>query len=416
MSNDDALLAALKKAAETPPPRDFRPGVVFQGQTPTEITTGPMPAMEASEFDDAVRAAGYPLPEAYTLILDRMEMTDYDSAWHRDPQIVDDHKQGVGAAYTAPSKLWRYKFRVVLKSARHDEDIAALMAEVIAEAPILVSSIVRTCYLRSKIINLADFQIGKTDELGGTKETLERSEAALAIVLEDVRANQYPQIVLVDPGDSTEGFESSPNAAQTNDLDQTEQIRVWRRILMRWIRALAPETPDLVVIGVPSNHCRVRKGKNVQGKTLDDWGIEVIAQVSDICEENPERYGHVRFIVPEEYQEHVLFTLIGGQVLGVVHGHQKGSPTALATWIKSTGRRGLAQADIVIVGHFHHYIVESFGDLQWLFVCPTNDNGSSWFTPSSGERSEPGVLTLVVDSKRWSAEVIWLGDLTDLAA
>ena len=416
MTDDDGLLAALKQAASTPPPKDFRPGVTFQGRTPSEIVTPPMPAMESTEFDEKIRAEGYPLPETHTLMLVEMQMTDNEAAWQRTPQEIDGHKQGVGEAFTGPTKLWRYRFKVVAKSARHDEDIAVLMAEVIAEAPLLRTQELRYLGQRSKIINLADFQIGKTDELGGTKETLARSEAALAMVLEDVRANAYPQIVLVDPGDSTEGFESSPNAAQTNDLDQTEQIRVWRRILMRWIRALAPETPDLVVIGVPSNHCRVRKGKNVQGKTLDDWGIEVIAQVSDICEENPERYSHVRFIVPEEYQEHVLFTLIGGQVLGVVHGHQKGTPTALAGWIKSTGRRGLSQADIVIVGHFHHYIVESFGDLQWLFVCPTNDNGSSWFTPSSGERSEPGVLTLVVDAKRWSADVIWLGDLTELAA
>lgn len=410
MTTDESLLADLKQAAQTPPPLNFRPGIKFEGRTPSEIVTPPMPAMEATEFDDAVRAQGYPLPNDMTLVLTEMQMTDYDSAWQRDPQVVEGHKQGVGDAYTGPSKLWRYRFKVVYKSSRHDEDIAVLMAEVIAEAPLLLTA-VATYANRTKVIALADFQIGKTDELGGTKETLARSEAALAIVLEDVRANRYAQIVLVDPGDSTEGFESSPNAAQTNDLHQTEQIRVWRRILMRWIRALAPETPDLVVIGVPSNHCRVRKGKNVQGSALDDWGIEVIAQVSDICEENPERYAHVRFIVPKEHQEHVLFTMLDGLILGVVHGHQKGSPAALAGWIKSTGRNGLAQADIVIVGHFHHLVIEAFGDLQWLIICPTNDNGSSWFTPSSGERSEPGVFTMVVKGRRWEPDTIWLGDI-----
>ena len=412
MTDDDGLLADLKKAAQTPPPLNFRPGIKFEGRTPSEIITPPMPAMDATEFDDAGRAAGYPLPLDMTLVLTEMQMTDNEAAWQRDPvEREGGGREGLGEAFTGPTKLWRYRFKVIHKSSRHDEDIAVLMAEVIAEGPRLESQSAFNLLEETKIIALADFQIGKTDELGGTKETLARSEAALAIVLEDVRAGRYRQIVLVDPGDSTEGFEASPNAAQTNDLHQTEQIRVWRRILMRWIRALAPETPDLVVIGVPSNHCRVRKGKNVQGSALDDWGIEVIAQVSDICEENPERYSHVRFIVPEEHQEHVLFTLLGGQVLAVVHGHQKGSPAALAGWIKSTGRRGIAQADIVIVGHFHHLVVEAFGDLQWLFICPTNDNGSSWFTPSSGERSEPGVLTLVVDRTRWTQDTIWLGNV-----
>ena len=34
------------------------------------------------------------------------------------------------------------------------------------------------------------------------------------------------ELVLIDVGDSTEGFESAPNAARTNDLQMTEQIRV----------------------------------------------------------------------------------------------------------------------------------------------------------------------------------------------
>lgn len=406
---DESLLDSLKQAAMPPPPPNFRPGVKFAGRTPSEIITGPLPALEPNEYDDAVREAGFPLPEDMTLILDTMEFVERNSSatWHRD--AADRGKKHT--AYTAPSTgtLWRYKFKVVFKSARHDEDIAVLMAEVIAETPTLL---IQRSGCTSKIISLADFQIGKTDELGGTKETLARSEAALAHVVADCEAHQYAQIVLVDPGDSTEGFESSPNAAQTNDLDQTEQIRVWRRILMRWIRALAPLTPDLQVIGVPSNHCRVRKGKAPQGKALDDWGIEVIAQVSDICEENPERYGHVTFTVPEAHQEHVLLTLVGGQVLGVVHGHQKNSPDALPGWIKSTGRRGLAQADIVIAGHFHHLRVIAFGDCQWLFVSPTNDNGSSWYTPSSGERSEPAVLTFSVDRAGWfDLDNIGLGNI-----
>jgi hypothetical protein len=400
---DDSLLAELKQAATPPPPPNFRPGAIFDGQRPTEITTPPLPKMETDEeFEQAVRDLGYPLPEGYTLVLTEMQIAQHENFWTRQNQGED--------AVTVPSNSFRYRFKVVLKSARHDEDIAVLMAEAKAAMPRTIKRVL-TSGKTSKVINLADFQIGKTDELGGTKETLARSEAALDIVIRDLEANPVDELLIVDPGDSLEGFESSPNAPQTNDLDQTEQLRVWRRILWRWIEALAPLAPRVIVIGVPSNHCRVRKGKAVQGGTLDDWGIEAISIVSDIAAVNPAAYGHVQFIVPNDYEEHVLFTLIGGQVLGVVHGHQKGSANALAGWIKSTGRRGLAQADIVIVGHFHHLVCEAFGDMQWLFICPTNDNGSSWFTPSSGERSEPGILTLRVDEKRWEMDTIWLGDI-----
>ena len=248
----------------------------------------------------------------------------------------------------------------------------------------------------SLVISLADFQVGKTDLLGGTPELLERSELALAEVTAEVKRLRPRQIVIVDAGDSTEGFESAPNANRTNDLQQTEQIRVWRRILWRWIQTMARLTEDLVVIGVPSNHCRVRSGKNALGPALDDWGIEVISQVADIAAGNPEAFGHVRFVVPEEHHEYVLFTLADGKVLGVVHGHQKAKPDLLPEYVKANSRRGLGQADVVICGHFHHLRVIAFGDDQYLIVSPTMDGGSSWFD-GSGERSRPGVLSVVID-------------------
>lgn len=402
---DENLLEELRRAAEPPAPPNFKPGVIFEGQRPSMITTPPLPAMEtAEEFEKAVRDLGYPLPQDCTLVLVEMQIAQHEAFWKRDP--ADKGKRD--SAYTAPSNSFRYRFKVVPKSARHDEDIAVLMAEAKAAKPPLPAP--RGMNKTSKIIALADFQIGKQDELGGTAETLARSEAALAEMIFDLTENPVDELVILDPGDSTEGIDSAPNALGTNDLHHTEQIRVWRRILWRWIEALSPLAPKVVVIGVPSNHCRNRRGKNALGSALDDWGIEVIAQVSDIAAANPAAYGHIQFVVPEEHQEHVLYTLVGGKVLGVAHGHQKGSAGALAGWIKATGRRGLQQADIVIVGHFHHLVIEAFGDEQWLMICPTNDNGSSWFTPSSGERSEPGVLTFSVDARGWFRLLpIWLG-------
>jgi hypothetical protein len=409
---DDSLLNELKQAATPAPPPNFRPGVTFEGRTPSEIVTPPLPAMESqSEFEEAVRALGYPLPEGMTLVLVEMQMAQHEAFWHRDAIAVEGHQEGVGEAYTAPSASWRYRFKVVPKNPREDEDIAVLMAEAKA-APSVPIAPRGADGKTTKVINLSDFQWGKVDELGGSAETLARSEAALAKVLADLEENPVDEIILVDPGDILEGTESAPNALGMNDLTTTQQVRVARRVFWRWIEALTPMAPIFRVISVPSNHCRVRRGKNALGDALDDWGIEILSQLADIAAANPEVYGHIEFIVPQEHQEHVLITLVGGQVLGVAHGHQKNQASQLAGWVKSTGRRGLAQADIVIVGHFHHLVVEAFGDLQWLIVCPTNDNGSSWFTPSSGERSEPAVLTLSVDTRGWfDLYPIWLGNI-----
>lgn len=399
------LLEDLRRAAEPPAPKDFRPGVVYSGRMPSEITTGAIAPVETEEeWEAAVRAMGIHLPEGYGLALVEAVLagSTNDAAWHRDPE-----DKGLNhTAYTAPNTVqkWRYRFKVVLKDPRADEDIAVLMKEAMKQArgrPLAVRQ------GGSLVISLADFQVGKTDLLGGTPELLERSELALAEVTAEVKRLRPRQIVIVDAGDSTEGFESAPNANRTNDLQQTEQIRVWRRILWRWIQTMARLTEDLVVIGVPSNHCRVRSGKNALGPALDDWGIEVISQVADIAAGNPEAFGHVRFVVPEEHHEYVLFTLADGKVLGVVHGHQKARPDQLPDYVKANSRRGLGQADVVICGHFHHLRVIAFGDDQYLIVSPTMDGGSSWFD-GSGERSRPGVLSVVIDERGWrDLHVAW---------
>lgn len=402
---DENLLSDLRQAATTAPPANFRPGITFEGRSPSEIVTPPLPSMQAEEYESTLRELGYPIPEDMTVLLVEMQMVQHEHFWTREAQGKD--------AVTVPSQSWRYRFKVVPRSAREDVDIAFL-ADQAREAQTGKPAFnpISDVSGQSLIINLADFQIGKVDELGGTLETLARSEAALARMVFEIENAPVAEVIIVDNGDSTEGFESAPNSERTNDLSQTEAIRVWRRILWRWIEAIAPLVGKVKVVGVPSNHCRVRRGKAPLGDALDDWGIEVIAQVSDIAKVNETAYGHVEFIVPEQHQEHVLLTLIGGQVLGVAHGHQKSQASQLATWIKSTGRKGLAQADIVVVGHFHHLVVEAFGDQQWLFICPTNDNGSSWFTPSSGERSEPGVLTFRVDQRGWfDLNPIWLGNV-----
>lgn len=401
MAREDEMLEELRRAATPPPPKDFRPGVIYSGRYPSEIVTPPMPEMDSEEeWEEAVKAMGVRLPGGMTLALVEAQYVYHDAFWKRENQGDD--------ATTSPSHSWRYRFKVVPKSARSDEDLAALMAEVIATPPVVSwrYSALHSKTQRTKVISLADFQVGKTDELGGSRELLERSEAALEVAYQACLEGGYDEIVLVDAGDSTEGFNSAPNAARTNDLSETQAIRVWRRILWRWIERLAPLAPRFVVVGVPSNHCRNRQGKNAVGDALDDWGIEVISQVEDIAAASS--FDHIEFIVPKEHSEHVLITLSGGLVLGVAHGHQKGRADQLAAWVKSTSRRdGLSNADLVIVGHFHHLRVEAFGDGQYLFVSPTNDGGSSWFTPSSGERSRPGILTIDIDGREWTERVIW---------
>ena len=399
MTDDQNLLETLMQAAEPPAPKDFRPGITYSGRDPlgAVINTEAIPQVETEEeWEQAVRDMGIHLPEGYGLMLVTAELagSTNPASWKRD---AEDRGQK-DTAYTAPNTVsrWRYKFKVVLKDPRADTDIAALTREAKRRK--------RVRPLRptggSMIIDLADFQWGKVDMLGGSAETLERSEVALAAKIEEVRLRRPEQIILVDNGDILEGFESAPNAARTNDLQHTEQVRVARRVFWRWIEALSRLVDDLVIIGVPSNHCRVRQGKNALGPTLDDWGIEIISQLADIAAANPEAYGHVRFIVPEQHSEYVLFQMVDGLWLGVMHGHQVSTPNSLTKFIEQNSRRGIGQADIVMVGHFHHLRIESFGDGQFWFLNPTMDNGSSWM-PGNSEKPVCAVLSIMVDADGW---------------
>lgn len=400
----DALVEELRRAAQAPAPKDFRPGVVYSGRMPSEITTDALPPMETeAEWEQAVKDMGIFLPEGYGLVLERAELAGSfnEASWHRDQDKV-----GVKhSAYTAPNTVqrWRYKFKVVLKDPRADADIAVLMREA-ARAKRGRPLKPRTG--GTMVISLADFQAGKVDVLGGTVELLERSEEALQAKLAAHALLRPARVILGDLGDSTEMFQSAPNAARTNDLQETEQVRVWRRILWRWIAAFAKVTEDLTVVGVPSNHCSVRQGKAKLGPALDDWGIEVISQVSDMASVNPEAFGHVSFVVPNEHENWVLLET-AGTLLGFVHGHDVSAPNGVADFLKRNGRSGIGQADVVLLGHFHHLRVQAFGHGQTLIISPTNDNGSSWFN-ASGEKSRPGVLSLVVEDQGWrDLDVTW---------
>lgn len=404
---DTPLLEDLRRAVEPPAPKDFRPGIVYSGRDAlgATISTGAIDPVETEEeWEAAVRAMGIHLPAGYGLQLAKAELagSTNDSAWQRDPAMRGQKD----TAHTGPATImkWRYQFIVVLKDPRADIDIAVLAKEARKARP---STKARTYSGGEMVIDLADFQLGKTDVRGGTAETLARSEVALASVLEQIARERPTSVILADLGDSSEGYESAPNAARTNDLQMTEQVRVWRRILWRWTDAISRLVTRLRVVGVPSNHCRVRQGKNYVGTTLDDWGIEAIAQVADIAAGNPEAYGHIEFIVPGEHEEYVLLELANGKTAAFIHGHQVSRPDLLPEFIKRNSRRGIGQADYVFVGHFHHLRIVAFGDNQFLFICPTNDSGSTWFAPS-GEFSEPGVLVvLFMPDGTWRNEVHW---------
>lgn len=239
---------------------------------------------------------------------------------------------------------------------------------------------------------LSDPQIGKVDETGGTPETLERFYDCVAQVVDHAQRHDYAEIVVVDLGDVVEGFSNTAQQAQTNDLSLTDQIRAARRAITETILHLAPHTPKLTFITVPSNHCQVRTGLGNKARANapdDDYGILIHDSIQDAFELLADH--NVAFRKPAKWEESVTHNGVG-----FTHGHLAGQPNNMPQWFKNQAagkRSGLHEATILAYGHFHHLRLQETANAVMLIGAPTLDPGSAWHSNTSGDRTNPGLLT-----------------------
>ena len=253
------------------------------------------------------------------------------------------------------------------------------------------------------VVCAADLQTGKTDFGLKSADLTDRVLRSFAAAADIARERQFAEIVVADLGDIVENINSTSSQRATNDLAITEQIRLARRLMLEGIKMLAPLTPKLTYAAVPSNHGSVRIGpKSPENHVLDDYGIEIAYQLADICAES-EKLFNVEFQTPAESLESLSFNTSGTN-LGMAHGHQAQGPDGLGKWWQgqSHGRMPMANSDIALFGHFHSLRLQQSGDARWLMVGPASDNGSSWFTNKTGERSQAGMLSFVTANGAWS--------------
>lgn len=262
----------------------------------------------------------------------------------------------------------------------------------------------------TRVINLADFQVGKGSEYEGAmdhNDTLSRVRASIAQIKALVEVELPEEIILPELGDLIEGFSNTVAQAQTNSIDLTTQIRVSRRLLAEIINDFAPLCKSMHFVSIPSNHSCVRTGIG-RGATAatshNDWGLEISHQLEDILKDRV-GFEHVQFHRPPVGEESVvLYSEVSNTTFGFVHGHQKSKPQLLGDWFQgqSHGRRnGIQNVDILLTGHFHSLNVYQSGG-RWVIVCPTSDNGSSWFTNLTGEHSVAGILSFTASNQMWS--------------
>lgn len=257
---------------------------------------------------------------------------------------------------------------------------------------------------RSLVILATDLQTGKTDRAGNHVETINQCLQSFARAAEFVKENPVQEIVIVDAGDIVENTFNTPEQIATNSLDLPHQIVEAAYVMQRGIQMLAPLAPSIRYAAVSSNHGQYRTGfKQAGGNAHADFGIAIAKLLQNAFELNPQAYSHITVQTPEPYMESLSFETSGTKI-GVVHGHQSSSADKMGDWWKgqSHGRLPTADADHLLVGHWHSARVQQSGDARWIFIGSASDRGSSWFTNLKGEQSKSGMLTYTTADGDWA--------------
>lgn len=266
---------------------------------------------------------------------------------------------------------------------------------------------------KTLVVCLSDFQVGKTDSLGGTQETVNRVMTTLKRITEWIQAEgSYEEIIIADVGDVCEGFWNVTAQQQTNDLSLTDQIRVAQRLMAEAVAMLAPLCTRMTYVSIPSNHCAVRTGKGNDNRASspdDDFGLLISDTIQAIMS-GREPFSHVNFAKPQKWEEAVTVETADGTAVGFTHGHLAGSQAKIPSWFRDLAfghRSGLHEASILVHGHFHNFGVSLVGDNKFIIGCPTADNGSSWFTNRTGDATDPALLTFEVQNKKAKRWELW---------
>lgn len=248
-------------------------------------------------------------------------------------------------------------------------------------------------------------------DIGGTSEDTTRKILQMIDDVEDrikelrKAGRTLGSLYVLGLGDMIErcsGFYA--NQAFVTDLTEAEQMELAVHLIVKAIKTWAPLFEQVVVAAVVGNHGENRKdGKANTDRVRDNADTAVFKTAALVLQENPDRYGHVSFMIPKDRS--TLCLDIAGVTVGLAHGNQYTSAQgALKKWWEGQqlGYQPVADAHILITGHYHHLKVDQYGPRTHI-QTPAMDPGSRWFSEGSGQESPSGTVTFVVqESKGWA--------------
>lgn len=249
------------------------------------------------------------------------------------------------------------------------------------------------------VVPIGDLQVGKIDG-GGTPALIDRFGKLVASVRARIQREGSPETLVIPVlGDCIEGITAMGGKLVTRlDISVTEQVRVYRRLLLHMIAELSVLAKKTLVVVLPGNHDENYRA--VQQPVTDSWAIEGASAVEEALMLSGNKYD-VTFVYPQE-EELVITVNVGTQekpyVLGFTHGHLAGNPDKVRTWWagQSLGRQAVASADILVSAHFHHLRVEAVsGGRTWIQI-PALDGGSEYYRRETGANDPSGIISFWV--------------------
>ncbi len=376
------MLENLEAASKIRQPDNVRTGIEFDGHTGEAVTPGY--ESEPANFDEFLIDAGLD-PDGIEVI-----PPVRTSRWQQQ-------KEG--------ELIWLTSYRFTFRRKVESVDLALLMQE----AKKKTKKPTKQATEDSAIVVLwSDLQVGKVDHRGGTLALLERVADMQHSLLDMVKKEKPSRVVFADLGDTVENFDNTAREQQrvTNDLSIMDQVDLATTLAWQTLRKLAERVPTVTYASVGSNHCQWRINGKTVGKATDDWGVFIGRQLARLAEETGA--DNIRFLEPQPHDESLALDVFddGYHILGLVHGHQANRPDSLPDWWKKQafGSQPVKDASILCHGHFHHLLVRELGSVdrgdkqasRYLIGATTMDNGSTWYRQTSGEDSQPGLVTFTL--------------------
>ena len=324
-------------------------------------------------------------------------------AWDLDPGEYSIVEPVLFNSWGGPDGLLNRQFKAkVIRRVHAAIDLEPLIAQAMKHKP------KRRTFEGTSTFNvvLADWQIGKADGDGleGTiARIIDRREAVIDRARELRKIGRdIAHLNVLWTGDSVEGcLGHYPSQTFSVELDRRDQVKITRRLLTDSLQAWAKHFETVTVAAVGGNH---GENRNAGGKAFtgahDNDDLAIVEQVAEILAANPDAYGHVRFAVA---RDNLTVTVpSAGWILGITHGHvsRNGSNAEgkLRSWWEkqAAGKQPIGDVDVLISGHYHHLRVADWGGCLWM-QAPALDGGSEYWRVLTGERSEPGMLTFVMN-------------------